>query len=68
MCMKLGSVEWMLVSVEDRQGSIVSSEVRSSWTVYVSDVRVRVIFIICRTKLRMPDGPYISTFGYQNVT
>ena len=61
-CITLGS-EMVEFDEERSQGVMVSSAVKSSWTTYLSEVRVRVIFIICRTNSRKPAGPYSSIFG-----
>ena len=63
-CITLGSEMVEFDEDEGRsQGVMVSSAVKSSWTTYLSEVRVRVIFNICQTNSRKPGGPYNSIFG-----
>ena len=61
-CITLGS-EMVKFDEGGSQGVMVSSAVKSSWTTYLSEVRVKVIFNICRTNSRKPAGPYNSIFG-----
>jgi hypothetical protein len=62
MSFPLTSLECM--SSGGSHGVSSSSWVSSSCTMYVSDVRVRVILRMVRMKARTPAGPYISILGF----